>query len=98
MIGEMLADKNASFTMFVDPDRVLHCEKCKATVKAEAVAGGDYDTSHSQGRGCLIVLAVMIVTIVVVAVFAGPADQVPWWAVGMFGLIMAAETRESSPG
>jgi hypothetical protein len=88
MTGEMLADKDASFVMFADPDRVLRCEKCKSTVKAEAVARGDYDTSHSEPRGCLIILAGLITTIVAVAIFAGPADQVPWRAVGLVGLII----------
>ena len=88
MTGEMLADKNASFVMFADPDRVLRCEKCKATVKAEAVARGEYDTSHSEQRGCLIILAGLIATIAAVAVFGGPADEVPWWAVGLIGLIV----------
>jgi hypothetical protein len=88
MTGEMLADKDASFVMFADPDRVLRCEKCKATVKAEAVARGDYDTSHSEPRSCLTILAGLIATIVAVAVFGGPANQVPWWSVGLIGLII----------
>jgi hypothetical protein len=88
MTGEMLADKGAKFVMFAEPDRVLRCEKCKATVNVEAAARGDYDTSHSEQRGCLIILAGLIATIAAAAVFGGPADQVPWWSVGLIGLII----------